>query len=80
MVISQVASTRGLPLMPAYAKNLLPWSVTSRPLAGEPPTIDLMAANVANNKSPQLKFFLFRPPDLARGWRRKQPKNSIALV
>src|SRR4029077_16104810 len=41
MAMSLVASTRGLALMPAYAKNLLPWSVVSRPLEGEPPTIDL---------------------------------------
>jgi LysR family hca operon transcriptional activator len=30
MAISLVASTRGLALMPSYAKNLLPWSVVSR--------------------------------------------------
>src|SRR6202043_2802484 len=35
MAISLVASTRGLALMPAYAKNLLPGSVTSRPLEGD---------------------------------------------
>src|ERR1700719_4663531 len=34
MAMSLVASTRGLALMPAYAKNLLPWSVVSRPLEG----------------------------------------------
>lgn len=33
MAMSLVASTRGLALMPAYAKNLLPWSVVSRPLS-----------------------------------------------
>jgi hypothetical protein len=37
MAMSLVASTRGLALMPAYAKNLLPWSVVSRPLEGEAP-------------------------------------------
>jgi LysR family hca operon transcriptional activator len=41
MAMSLVASTRGLALMPAYAKNLLPSSVVSRPLEGEAPTIDL---------------------------------------
>ncbi len=40
MAMSLVASTRGIALIPALAKNFLPWSVTSRPLAGEPPTID----------------------------------------
>src|SRR5713226_3762867 len=38
MAMSLVASMRGLALMPAYAKNVLPWSVVSRPLEGEPPT------------------------------------------
>src|SRR6195256_3283203 len=32
MAMSLIASTHGLALMPAYAKNLLPWSVVSRPL------------------------------------------------
>src|SRR6476659_246518 len=36
--ISLVASTRGLELMPAYARNLLPSSVVSRPLEGEAPS------------------------------------------
>ena len=34
MAISLVASTRGLSLMPAYAKNSRPWAVVSRPLEG----------------------------------------------
>jgi LysR family hca operon transcriptional activator len=41
MAMSLVASTRGLALMPAYAKSLLPWSVASHPLEGEAPTIDV---------------------------------------
>src|ERR1700751_5095625 len=41
MAMSLVASTRGLALMPAYANNLLPESVVSRPLEGEAPTIDV---------------------------------------
>ena len=39
--MSLVASTRGLALMPAYAKNLLPSSVVSCPLEGEAPTIEV---------------------------------------
>ena len=35
MGISLVASTRGIALLPAYVEPLLPWSVVSRPLAGE---------------------------------------------
>jgi LysR family hca operon transcriptional activator len=61
MAISLVASTRGVTLLPAYAKNFLPWSVISRPLAGDdPPTIDLVAAYNRTNTSPTLKLFLSR--------------------
>src|SRR6202047_3067545 len=60
MAMSLVASTRGLALMPAYAKNLLPWSVVSRPLEGEAPTIDLAVGYSKANTSPILKLFLSR--------------------
>jgi hypothetical protein len=46
--------------MPAYAKNLLPWSVVSRPLEGEAPTIDLAVSYSKANASPVLKLFLSR--------------------
>ena len=42
MAMSLVASTRGVALLPAYAQNFMPWSVISRPLKGEAPTIDLV--------------------------------------
>ena len=64
MAMSLVASTRGLALMPAYAKNLLPWSVVSRPLEGEAPTIDLAVGYSKANTSPILKLFLSRIDDL----------------
>jgi LysR family transcriptional regulator, hca operon transcriptional activator len=60
MAMSLVASTRGLALMPAYARNLLPSSVISRPLAGEAPTIDLAVGYSQANTSPILKLFLSR--------------------
>ena len=56
--MSLVATTRGLALMPAYAQNLLPWSVVSRPLEGEAPTIDLAVGYSKANTSPILKSFL----------------------
>jgi LysR family hca operon transcriptional activator len=58
--MSLVASTRGLALMPAYAKNLLPESVVSRPLDGEAPTIDIAVGYSNSNASPILKLFLSR--------------------
>jgi LysR family hca operon transcriptional activator len=64
MAISLVASTRGLSLMPAYAKNFLPWSVVSRPLKGEVPTIDLAVGYSSDNSSPILKVFLSRLGEL----------------
>ncbi len=64
MAMSLVASIRGLALMPAYAKNLLPWSVVSRPLEGEAPTIDLAVGYSKANTSPILKLFLSRIDDL----------------
>jgi LysR family hca operon transcriptional activator len=64
MVMSLVASTRGLALMPAYAKNLMPGSVVSRPLHGEAPTIDVAVGYAKSNTSPILKLFLSRLEEL----------------
>jgi hypothetical protein len=71
MAMSLVASKRGLSLMPAYAKNLLPWSVVSRPLEGDVPTIDLAIGYSKANTSPTLKVFLSRVDEsIARGAQR----------
>jgi LysR family transcriptional regulator, hca operon transcriptional activator len=64
MAMSLVASTRGLALMPAYAKNLMPWSVVSRPLEGEAPTIDVAVGYSKSNSSTILKLFLSRLDEL----------------
>ena len=64
MAMSLIASTRGVALLPAYAKNFLPWAVTSRPLRGEPPTIDLVVGYSKANTSPILKLFLSRLEEL----------------
>jgi LysR family transcriptional regulator, hca operon transcriptional activator len=60
MAISLVASTRGIALLPASAKNFLPWSVVSRPLAGAAPTIELVAGYHTANASKILALFLSR--------------------
>jgi LysR family hca operon transcriptional activator len=65
MAMSLVASTRGLALMPAYAENLLPSSVVSRPLEGEAPVIDLAVGYSRSNTSPVLKLFLSRLDELS---------------
>jgi LysR family transcriptional regulator, hca operon transcriptional activator len=64
MVMSLVASLRGVSLIPAYAQALMPWSVVSRPLAGDVPTIDLVAGHSKTNESPVLKVFLSRLQEL----------------
>jgi LysR family hca operon transcriptional activator len=64
MGISLIASTRGVGLLPAYAQNFLPSSVTSRPLKGDTPTIELVLGYKKSNQSPVLKLLLSRLDDL----------------
>ena len=63
MAMSLIASTRGVALLPAFAQNFMPWSVTSRPLKGEAPTIDLVIGFHKANTSPILRMFLSRVDD-----------------
>ncbi|MFY9529019.1 MAG: LysR substrate-binding domain-containing protein [Candidatus Acidiferrales bacterium] len=64
MGMSLIASTRGVGLLPAYAQNFLPWSVTSRPLKGDTPTIDVVLGYKKSNESPILKLLLSRLDEL----------------
>jgi LysR family hca operon transcriptional activator len=64
MAISLVASTRGIALLPLYVQNFLPWSVVSRPIKGDPPTIDLVIGYHKANASPTLRLFLSRIDEL----------------
>jgi LysR family transcriptional regulator, hca operon transcriptional activator len=56
--ISMITSTRAVMLLPAYTKRYLPGSITTRPLKGEVPTLDLVIAHHKANKSPILKLLL----------------------
>ena len=76
MAMSLVASTRGLALMPAYAKDLLPRSVVSRPLAGKAPTIDVAVGYNRTNTSPILKLFLSRLDELTGTLKLDRPNES----
>src|SRR5882672_8792647 len=60
MAMSLIASMRGVGLLPAYAQNFLPLSVTSRPLKGDAPTIELVLGYKKSNHSPILKLLLSR--------------------
>jgi len=64
MAMSLIASTGGVGLLPAYAENFLPSSVTSRPLKGDKPTIDLVLGYRKSNGSPALKLLLSRLDEL----------------
>jgi LysR family hca operon transcriptional activator len=64
MAMSLVASTRGVALLPAYVRNFMPWSVISRPIRGDVPTIDLVIGYHRANASPTLKLFLSRTDEL----------------
>jgi LysR family hca operon transcriptional activator len=56
--ISMITSTRAVMLLPAYTKRYLPESITTRPVKGESPTLDLVIAYHKANKSPILKLLL----------------------
>jgi LysR family transcriptional regulator, hca operon transcriptional activator len=64
MGMSLIASTGGVGLLPAYAQNFLPSSVTSRPLKGDTPTIELVLGYKKSNKSSILKLLLSRLDEL----------------
>ena len=64
MGMSLIASTHGVGLLPAYAQNFLPVSVTSRPLKGDVPTVDLVLGYRKSNQSPILKLLLSRLDEL----------------
>ena len=58
--ISMITSTRGVMLLPAYTKRYLPESITTRPVKGEVPTLDLILAYHKANNSPIVKLLLSR--------------------
>jgi len=60
MGMSLIASTGGVGFLPVYAQNFLPPSVTSRPLKGNAPTVDLVLGFKKSNQSPVLKLLLSR--------------------
>ena len=58
--ISMITSTRAVMLLPAYTARYLPETITTRPVKGEAPTLDLVIAYHKANKSPILKLLLSR--------------------
>jgi len=76
MGMSLIASTRGVGLLPAYAQNFLPSSLTSRPLKGDTPTVDLVLGYRKSNQSPILKLLLSRLDELVARASNKSQQNS----
>ena len=66
MALSLIASTKGVALIPEYAKSFLPWAITARPLAGKPVAIDLVVGYSRTNTSPFLALFLSRLDQLQK--------------
>jgi LysR family hca operon transcriptional activator len=62
--MSLITSTDSVALLPVYAKSLLSGLVTSRPLKGEVPTVDLYFGFKKGNESPILKLLLSRLDEL----------------
>jgi LysR family hca operon transcriptional activator len=58
--ISMIESTRAIMLLPAYTKRYLPETVTTRPVKGDAPTVDLIIAYPKTSNSPILKQLLAR--------------------
>jgi LysR family hca operon transcriptional activator len=73
MALSLVASTRSVVLLPEYADYFLPWSVTSRPLTGDVPTIEVVVGYRRANTTPTLALFLERFDDVLA--RRKEAES-----
>jgi LysR family hca operon transcriptional activator len=63
--ISMITSTRAIMLLPAYTKRYLPDTITTRPVQGEVPTLDLVIAYHKANTSPILKLLLAKAGRLA---------------
>ena len=77
MGMTLIASTGGVGLLPAYVQNFLTRSVTSRPLKGAAPTVDLVLGYKKSNKSPILKLLLSRLDELvARVSKTEKSVNS----
>jgi len=79
MGMSLIASTGGVGLLPAYAQNFLPSAVTSRPLKGDTPTVELVLGYKKSNQSPVLKLLLSRLDELVARVSKNSAKTRNAF-
>jgi hypothetical protein len=66
--------------VPAYAQSFLPASVTSRPLNGDVPTVDLVLDYRKSNQSPILKLCFRDWTSWLLGRRRRSDKISLHIL
>jgi LysR family transcriptional regulator, hca operon transcriptional activator len=66
VAMSLVTSTGGLGMLPVSIDGYLPASITSRPMAGAQPTVDLVLGYHKANPSPLLKTFLSKIDAVAK--------------
>ena len=77
MAMSLVASTRGVTLLPEFARHFLTWSVISRPLSGTPPSISLVLGYHKANRSVPLRLLLSRIEEMiGRVLKTRNPENG----
>ena len=75
--MSLLVSTGGVTLLPLYVQDMLIPTLVSRPLQGEPPTIDLVMGYNKSNTSALLNRFVSRTDELVAG---VQKRNSLISV
>jgi len=78
--VASIITTGGVMILPPYLQNFIPESVTTRPLRGDPPTIDLVLGYNRSNQSPVLSFLLSRLGELVARVTTKEalePSDSI---
>jgi LysR family hca operon transcriptional activator len=80
MGVSLIASMGGVRLLPAYVQNFLTSSVTSRPLKGDVPTVDLVLGYKRSNQSPILKVLLSRLDELVARVSKRPDKTPSATT
>jgi LysR family hca operon transcriptional activator len=70
-------STGGVTLLPLYVQNMLIPAVVSRPLQGEPPTIDLVMGYNKSNTSALLNRFVSRADELVACVQKRDSLKSV---
>jgi LysR family transcriptional regulator, hca operon transcriptional activator len=75
--MSLLVSTGGVTLLPLYVQNMLIPTVVSRPLQGEPPTIDLVMGYNKSNTSALLNRFVSRADELVAGVQKRDSLKSV---